>query len=268
MRLFTVQPKEVIDKILKQGSHVCDPSKSSMLNDLIYQEAYDWMVEKMNSRLTNKDNIQYPVWAWYKIDGVNELPDFNLSIFSNCKTYLLELEVPDEDVLLSDFENWHFPLNDWYYIPYKNDDQTEKEDKRYRRLPFDEQLKVKYASWNIIFKVKDSDMVQATFWKIKKENLIYIHKILKSVDLDTVIEMGSSDYSDEDRKEEGFTTKKLPELLNNYYINAKNRYKYLNKKKRNNLNEKRSFKLSDEEQEKINTIIELYKINKSHLKFL
>jgi len=271
MRLYTVQPKEVIDKVLKNGSFICDPSKSFHLKYPNTQQAYEWMIKKMNSCLKNEDNIQYPIWAWYKIDGTNELPDFNCGIFSNSTCYLLELEMESEDVLLSDFDNWHIPLNNWYFSLCETDEEFDKEDIRLKRLSPYEFEKEKFASWERVLNVKNSYMVQATFWKIKKENIIYIHKIFKSVDLDEVIDIASSNYG-EKKKKHGLSKRKLSRFLNNYYTNAQNRNKYLNKfssdKNHTKLQKKNTFKLSDEEQKKINEIIELYDINKSFLKFV
>jgi len=324
MRLFSVQPKEVYDEIIKKGSYICDPSKCLNLRDWGFQKPYEWMIEIMNSYLKNEDHIHLPVWAWYKIDGKNELPNFNFSIISSSDGYLLELEIPNEDVLLSDFDIWHFPLNDCIYesddefseddddqsseedddqFNEEDDGQFNKEDDDQSNEDVDDQFNEddndqsneddddqsseeddegmdydklidaldslsftdKEFSWVSIFNVNKSEMVQATFWQIKKENIVHVHEILESVELDTVI--SKADWDENHKIRFGFTKEKLPILLNNYYTNAYHQYEYLNKNQ-DNLKEKKPFKLSEEEQEKIKTIIKLYDLDSSLLNFI
>lgn len=35
----------------------------------------------------------------------------------------LEIEIPQEQILLSDFDLWHYPLNYWYFPDSEEDDQ-------------------------------------------------------------------------------------------------------------------------------------------------
>ena len=77
---------------------------------------------------------------------------------------LLTIDIPDNMVLLSDFDMWHVVLNDGYLPLYDKDDSEEPSE--------DEKLK----SWENVFYI---DVVtdcwyvpkttQATFWELKKE---------------------------------------------------------------------------------------------------
>jgi len=74
------------------------------------------------------------------------------------------LDVPDENVLLSDFDMWHCVLNDFYLpltVAEDKDDFTDEE---------------KIRSWDNVFKFSVSTdfwntpkTTQATMWEVKKE---------------------------------------------------------------------------------------------------
>ena len=77
---------------------------------------------------------------------------------------LLSIDVPDNRVLLSDFDMWHVILNDGYLPLYGKDDIEDPSE--------DEKLK----SWENVFCVDiETDWwnapksTQATFWELKKE---------------------------------------------------------------------------------------------------
>lgn len=101
----------------------------------------------------------------------------------------IALDVPDELVLLSDFEMWHYPLNRWY-LP-----RSEEDDKLFERelaaegfrvpLPdiLPDQLRVKMEkSWENIFDLefywedlnrpREEKSIQATTWEIRLEWVI------------------------------------------------------------------------------------------------
>lgn len=93
---------------------------------------------------------------------------------------VLELEVPDNQVLLSDEELWHYVLNNWYLNPlWFNDDYVENDE--FDRL-FNMPDSDKEKTWSRIFDVSPFDneniragkFIQATFWEIKKK---YIKKV-------------------------------------------------------------------------------------------
>ena len=231
MRLFTVQPKEVFRQIFNEGYFICDKNKSEyMSTDKNFVKAYDWLAKEMCKKIGNKENIEYPVWAWYKINGKNELPDFNDILISYDNCMLLEIEIDDSEVVLSDYDDWHMPLNDCYLNTIEDDEEFEKEWDRYDSLPDSDKERVKLESWQKIFDVDDKEYVQATFWKLKKENIVSAHEILKSFELEDAVALADEEsFTDDDRLMYGFTKENLPILLGNYCINALNRQKFVSK---------------------------------------
>jgi hypothetical protein len=87
----------------------------------------------------------------------------------------LEIEIPDSQVLLSDYNNWHNVLNGWYNDNSMNRDEWEAEREWYRSLNGKEAEKALLESWERIFDVtpfecgdgwrRNACFVQATFWK-------------------------------------------------------------------------------------------------------
>ena len=116
MRLWTFQSLEVYQILTKDKQYTCDFFKSELYREFKqFAKAYRWMKEQMKDRNMNPDNV-CPVWCWYKWNGRHQRPDLRYSDFKyrNTDEYLLTLEVPDELVLLSDFDEWHMILNDYY----------------------------------------------------------------------------------------------------------------------------------------------------------
>lgn len=174
MRLFTFQPETVIEALKRGEPYVCDPTKATFLADPDdpynegFREAYDWLAREMETRIPKPKDVQYPAWAWFRHHGDNRKPDRRLTLFNNYREpTILELEVPDDEVLLTDFDLWHWVLNGWAY----------QSDEDYELNPdWEATEEEKLASWQIIFDVDSSDFVQACIWTIKPEHVIRVHR--------------------------------------------------------------------------------------------
>ncbi|MDZ7840387.1 MAG: DUF3841 domain-containing protein [Gammaproteobacteria bacterium] len=94
-----------------------------------HRRAFQWMNEQMRRRLGPPPRgSRYPVWAWKVYDSDSPRPDLR------CVAHLprgtrgarLEIDVPDERVLLSDFMRWHSVLNGGYlYDDLREDEEME-----------------------------------------------------------------------------------------------------------------------------------------------
>lgn len=73
----------------------------------MYPKEYLWMIEQMRKRLTNFYG-EYPVWLWIRKPDMRSSGHFE----SNTKCIRLSIELDERDVLVSDFDGWHFVLND------------------------------------------------------------------------------------------------------------------------------------------------------------
>jgi len=178
MRLWTVQDKAAYDDLCDKGVLHCKASLAEWLKEDDFKKSYDWLVSEMKERVGEPPRgVEYPIWAWYLLLGKNVKPDLRRVEFRNYvgEHYVIEAEIPDEDVLLSDEEMWHLVLNDGYFSDAPEEDEAAveyEEDKEcFRSLSPTEQERVKRESWKKVF---DKDccpwcFVQATFWELRKE---------------------------------------------------------------------------------------------------
>ncbi len=124
MKIWTFQSTEVYQKLLEQDIYYCNIDKSELCQEFkSFKTAYNWMRTQMYKRLSGINTNTWPIWCWYKWNNKHKKPDLRYAEFKyrEADEYLIELEVPDDQVLLSDFDNWHFVLNgidneDWQEI--------------------------------------------------------------------------------------------------------------------------------------------------------
>ena len=89
----------------------------------------------------------------------------------------IEFEIPDNEVLLSDFDNWSLILNNDFVTKCNNEKEWEEEQQWLDNLPEDERKAAIINSWQRVFNLEavNNDIriagsyIQATFWQLKKE---------------------------------------------------------------------------------------------------
>ena len=180
MILWTIQPDEVFDEINRLGVYRCDINKSGMKDFADLQ--YDWLVSQMRKRIgPPPEGVSYPVWA-YKIWYAERVkPDIRaLRWFwggKRNKFYRLEIDIPDEQVLLSDYNAWSVMLNEGLLSDTEEEDN--EIDKFYETLSPDARAEFRSKNWERVFNVTPlndkwtgrGETVQATFWELKKEQI-------------------------------------------------------------------------------------------------
>lgn len=127
MKLWTIQSSEFYEKLKTDGSIIIPIDSGFVYED--FKQAYNWIRKKMN--ITN-----YPIWAWYKFEGKIGPRDMRCSGYAKRGTELIQIEfdADDNDVILSDFELFHYVLNYWY-LPNNEEDDDKFIDK-YERNGF------------------------------------------------------------------------------------------------------------------------------------
>ena len=182
MILWTMQTVEVYQQIMETGSYVCDKTKSSYLETQAFVDAYDWLVKQMDDKgIYHPENTEYPVWAWHTHYWKRKQPDLRRNEYGSYRgreLVCLELDIPDELVLLSDFDAWHDVLNKCYIDDSTCEEEYDMIYDEFDKLPSDERDRLMVESWNKIFDVtttidtewiKRGKFIQATFWELKKE---------------------------------------------------------------------------------------------------
>lgn len=177
MILWTIQPEALYRRILETGVYICDPQQCSMPE---FTEMYDWLAEQMKARIgAPPEGVIYPVWAWYVQRGKHQKPDLRSERWTNGsdgdKFVCLEIEVPEEQVLLSDFDTWELVLLDALISETEAEDR--ELDRIYQTLSPEKQREMKYHNWERVLDISPLDnnwirrgwWIQATFWVLTKD---------------------------------------------------------------------------------------------------
>ena len=189
LKIWSIQPKEVINEIHNNGFVVCDPVK---IGDWFgneydkFKPAYDWLVKRMSEKIGKPDHVRYPLWGWYIRDWRNKKPDLRNIGYGRPGDiqYCIECEIPVKEIVLTDFQEWNCVLNDFPLFVVDSDEEYERIYDKFSNLSTEEQEKYKRDSWNQVFDIAPFNngyrikgkYVQATFWELRKE---YIKKVTK-----------------------------------------------------------------------------------------
>lgn len=183
MRLWSIQTVKAYEELSNKGVLYTDETLSMAYEEPIFEVAYRYMMKQFALRL-NKKISNYPIWSWYLYDGIAKpKPYLRYKGYDEPGTKLVRitLDVPNNEVLLSDFSLFHNVLNDWY-IP-KNEQDLETYDERKTNLTKEEIYKLKLDSWDLIFDLERED--DDNFMFGKKENKI-IQAITTCIKLEQV----------------------------------------------------------------------------------
>lgn len=187
--LWTIQEMEAWN-LFKRTGVLRSVSKHA---DAISMSAYQWMAEQMRVRIGPAPTIDsLPVWAWYQWEGERKKkPDLRSTghIPSGTRGVRIEFAINDKQVLLSDFDLWHYVLNYWY-LPASEEDGARFEARLdhsnpafflTKPLPDPKFHQAVVASWQRIFdmdwRAKDiagsraKKSIQATLWELRIERL-------------------------------------------------------------------------------------------------
>ena len=181
MVLWTIQPEDVYNNILETGVYSCDLSLSCMKE---HKNEYTWLTNQMEERIGPRlKGVDYPVWAQHTHEGRRKRPDLRRARWGygwkGEKFYCLEIDVPDDKVLLSDFDSWSVILLGG--LLSETEEEDEKLEREYASLPSDKKWEMMSENWEKVFDispldngyVQRGDTIQATFWELRRE---YIQK--------------------------------------------------------------------------------------------
>ena len=173
MLLYTFQPAEVVEKLMRDGQHVTNSEKSIPE----FNFAYDFLSNYMREKIGGVEDVKYPVWAWQKWE--DEKPSIeklgSSAGIPGQELALLTLDVPEDEVVLSDFDRWSLVICDC--LLSNSEEEDDRINAEYEALPENQQEEYKRQNWRRCFDIEkvDNDWVscghsiQATFWVLKKE---------------------------------------------------------------------------------------------------
>ncbi len=114
MRLWMIVPEPTL-RALERGRVLVADGRRAIRD---FRPAYRWMADQMAMRLGPPPRRRaVPWWAWARWGGSRSgRPDLRCSAHlpRGTRGYRLTIEMPAEEVLLSDFDDWHFVLNGSY----------------------------------------------------------------------------------------------------------------------------------------------------------
>ncbi len=181
MILWTIQPERVFRLIYKRGVYRCDLSKSGMED--FADPQYDWLVAQMKKRIgPPPEGVKYPVWAWYRWSLTKKRPDLRAIRWwwgqKGDKFYRIEIDIPDSEVLLSDYDGWAWQvLNSW--ILTDTEQEYDELHKIYDTLSAEDKKNFLAKNWERIFSISHfengwtnrGNTIQTTFWELRRENI-------------------------------------------------------------------------------------------------
>lgn len=181
MILWTIQPVFIYEEIMEKGFYKADGRKI----DKFFKPSYRWLCNEMIEKIgPPPKNVSYPVWAWHTRNFKRKKPDLRSSEYGNRgeKLVCMEIDIPDDKVLLTDFDAWHFVLNKWHLdTDCWDEEKWEENEKWLNSLSQSDKEKEIIKSWQGIYNLSPKETswncrgkwIQATFWILKKE---YIKK--------------------------------------------------------------------------------------------
>ena len=123
MRLWMIVGEPALAVLERTGRLVADGRRV----DRDFKPAYRWMARQMAQRIgAAPRNAAYPLWAWAHWLVGKHRPDMRFSGHGmpGAACFRLTLEMPKSDVLLSDFDLWHFVLNGSYIAASEVEDEA------------------------------------------------------------------------------------------------------------------------------------------------
>ena len=110
MKLVTFQTIEAVNDLFKKGYLECNKNKINLEKS---GPTYKWVLNKMNERIPNPNNVDYPLWCWVKCyNGIcppkkkgKRVEGFDVKITFNKN---------EKDVFITDFRRYSFLLNNIY----------------------------------------------------------------------------------------------------------------------------------------------------------
>ncbi len=188
MKLWTVQPISVLERLEQNQVYRCDESLCGWNDTEEHLQAHQWMARQLEQRVSAPpEGVKFPLWAWHTTYGKHEAPDFRKSMFRRYEDQrvCIELDIPDDKVLLSDYDAWQEVLNDEYIDFALSEEDYRLERANYESLMPEEQLEVKVKSWERAFGIlpyrnnwrRIGFFVQACFWEIKLEYVKSVRRL-------------------------------------------------------------------------------------------
>ena len=178
MHLFTEQPLTVWQIIQAKHYYHTDPNNLDVMThlDQSFADAYEWLINQFSQRIPKTNQATIPIWWW--LDNGVRPKKFQENMPPKPIKIIIEANYPDNQVLLSDFEKWHYVLNKWYLpkdINNDSEDYYDQIDQWFDNLSQQEQQIQMQKSWQRIFDLNGQWPIQANTWSINLANITKVY---------------------------------------------------------------------------------------------
>jgi len=175
MRIWSIQSEKAWDYLNHHGTLKANAAHRSGE----WPHAYDWMYDQLIQRIgPPAHNDIVPLWGWYQWAGENlrrpDLRSLRHHWGPNGDYIMIECEIPDNEILLSDHDAWHVPLgNSYLAFNEAEDNQFDKKLKqagwKYGQPRPQSLLPEIHKSWERIF---DLEALSGEYWGLMKDKSI------------------------------------------------------------------------------------------------
>lgn len=129
MIIWTIQPYPIWERLQSDGILYGPNIEETFVADYPPGRiAYSWMAEQMEQHIGPRPEPGiYPLWAWYQWrDAAHSRPDLRASAHLpySMQGARIEFEIEERSILLSDFQQWHIPLNYGYLSLNETEDSA------------------------------------------------------------------------------------------------------------------------------------------------
>lgn len=174
IRLWTCQTPAIFKMVMENGFAYCNQESWLYEN---FPKAYKWMAQQMLKRIGKPEieNVKLPLWAWKYYNGKSSpQPRRSIDLFGTSDEELIymELLIPSNRLLASDFTQWNCAMG---CLEAEIEDEDSNEDvwERIFNPDFND------SEWCV--KIWDERCIQATFWCLFKEDIVYVDLLKKQL---------------------------------------------------------------------------------------
>lgn len=187
MILWTIQTEEVYEQLMGSGIYRTDESLSLAGDIEDFKLQYDWLADKMRFLVGNPpEGVVYPVWAWHTWEGHRKRRDMRRRGYGTkgLKLIQMEIDIPDDKVMLTDFDLWVAALHGCNIDIETEADADEDKNNLFTAVKterYQEYKEMIIKSWdrcigcdqkyNDLFMYKGGRSIQATFWELKSDQV-------------------------------------------------------------------------------------------------
>ena len=165
MRLWTIQHEDAYTQLMDTGVLHAPLHPVDLDDDENLHIKYEWMVEKMRNSIGEPPSgVKFPIWAWHTYCSKHSRIDLRRYIcFMEKGTPMvqMEIEIPDDKVLLSDYDLW-VAIEDGQNLLLDSSEAVDEFGKRLAKAGFNK-------SWYELCNVKDKSMLTEEAISLKNE---------------------------------------------------------------------------------------------------